>query len=74
MGTKLLVIDYRHACIAHLIGLSVRNNVFLFLYSVSENIDHPLIEIEEIMDLTAFAALRRLHQFINFASFLYDCH
>ena len=63
-----------HACIAHLIGLSVRNNVFLFLYSASENIHHPLIEIEEIMDLTAFATLRRLHEFINFASFLYDCH
>ena len=40
----------------------------------SENIHHPLIEIEEIMDLTAFATLQRLHQFINFGSFLHDCY
>ena len=33
----------------------------------SENIHHPLIETEEIMDLTVFATLQRLHQFINFA-------
>ena len=37
----------------------------------SENIHHPL-ETEEIMDLTVFATLQRLHQFINFASFLHD--
>ena len=77
MGTKWLqwlVIDYCHACIAHLIGLSVRNNVFLFLDSASVNIHHPLIETKEIMELTVFATLRRLHQFINFASFLHDCH
>ena len=48
---------YRHACITHLIELSVRNNVFLFLYSASANIHHPLIETEEIMDLTVFATL-----------------
>ena len=41
--------------VTHLIGLSVRNNVFLLLYSASENIHHPLIETEEIMDLTVFA-------------------
>ena len=35
----------------------------------SENIHHPLIETEETMDLTVFAMLQRLHQFINFASF-----
>ena len=40
----------------------------------SENIHHPLIETEEIMDLTVFATLQRLHQFINFTSFLHDCH
>ena len=40
----------------------------------SENIQHPLIETEEIMDLTVFATLQRLHQFINFASCLHDCH
>ena len=71
MSTKWLqwlVIGYRHVCITHLIGLSVRN----FFYS--ENIHHPLTETEEIMDLTVFATLRRLHQFINLASFLYDCH
>ena len=45
-----------------------------FFYSASENIPHPLIETEEIMDLTVFATLRRLNQSINFASFLYDCH
>ena len=45
-----------------------------FFCSTSENIHHPLIETEEIMDLTVFATLQRLHQFINFASFLYDCH
>ena len=54
-----------HVAIAYLIGLSVRNNVFLFLYSASENIHHPLVEI----GLDVFATLRRLHQFINFASF-----
>ena len=48
--------------------------VFLFLYSASEKIHHPLIETEEIMDLTVFATSQRLHQFINFASFLYDCY
>ena len=37
----------------HLIGLSVKNNVYLLLYSASENIPHPLIE--EIMGLTVFA-------------------
>ena len=58
-----------HVYIAHLIGLSVRNNVFLFLYSASENIHHPLIETEEIIDLTVFATLRRLHQFTNFGLF-----
>ena len=63
---------YCHACITHLIGLFVRDNVILFLYSASESIHHRLIETEEIMDLTVFATLRRLHQFINFASFLYD--
>ena len=67
-------VGYCHACITHLIGLCVRNNVFLFLYSASENIHHPLIETEEIMDLTIFATLLRLHQFISFASFLYGCH
>ena len=49
-----------------------------YIYSASENIHHPLIETEEIMDLImilfAIHTLRRLHQFINFASFLYDCH
>ena len=45
---------------SYLIGLSVRNNVFLFLYSASENIHHPLIETEEIMDLTVFATLWKL--------------
>ena len=35
----------------------------------SENIHQPLIETEEIMDFTVFATLRRLHQFINLASF-----
>ena len=40
----------------------------------SENIHLPLKETEEIMDLTVFATLQRLHQFINFASFLHDCH
>ena len=40
----------------------------------SENIHHPLIETEDIMDLTVFATLQRLHQFINFESFLHDCH
>ena len=45
------------ACITHLIGLSVKSNVFLFLYSASENIHHPLIEAEEIMDLTVFASV-----------------
>ena len=40
---------YCHVCIIHLIGLSVRNNVFLFLCSANENIHHPLIETEEIM-------------------------
>ena len=35
--------------------MSVSNNVFLFLYSASENIHHPLIETDEIMDLTVFA-------------------
>ena len=74
MTAICLIIRNRHACIAHLIGLSVRNNVFLFLYSASENIHRPLIETEEIMDLTVFATLRRLHQSTNFASFLYDCH
>ena len=44
-----------HDCITHLIGLSVKNNVFLLLYSASENIHHPLIETEGIMDLTVFA-------------------
>ena len=44
---------YRHVCITHLIGLSVSNNVFLFLYSASENIHHPLIETEEIMETTS---------------------
>ena len=39
------------------------------LYSASENIHHPLIESEEIMDLTVFATLQRPHQFINFAYF-----
>ena len=43
------------------------------MYSfISENIHHPLIETEEIMDLTVFATLQRLHQFVNFASFLYN--
>ena len=70
-----MVIGYRHACIAHLIGLPIRNNVFVFHYSASENIHRPLIiETEEITDLTIFATLQSLHQFINFASFLYDCH
>ena len=38
---------------------------FLF----SEKIHHPLIETEEIMDLTVFATLWRIHQFINLTSF-----
>ena len=42
-----------YVCITHLIGLSVRNNVFLFPYSASENIHHPLIETEEIMETTS---------------------
>ena len=57
-----------HVAITLLIGLSVKNNVFLVLYSTSENIPHPLIETEEIIDLTVFATLWRLHKFINFAS------
>ena len=39
--------------ITHLIGLSVSNNVFLFLYSASENIHHPLIETEKIWETTS---------------------
>ena len=35
--------------------LSVKNNAFLLLYSASENIHHPILETEEIMDLTVFA-------------------
>ena len=55
-----------HACITHLIGLSVRNNVFHFLYSASENIHHPLIETEEMMNLTVFLHCGcYIHQFIN---------
>ena len=40
----------------------------------SENFHNPLIETEEIMDLTVLASLQRLHQFINFVSFLHVCH
>ena len=39
--------------VTHLIGLSVSNNVFLFLYSASENIHRPSIETEEIMETTS---------------------
>ena len=46
----------------------------IMYFFFSENIHHPLIETEEIMDLTVFATLQRLHQFINFASFSHDCH
>ena len=47
---------------------------FFSIASASENIRHPLIETEEIMDLTVFAILQRLHEFINFASLLYYYH
>ena len=58
-----------HEAIVHLIGLSIRNNLFLFLYSASENIHHPLIETKEIMNFPVFATLWRLHQFIIFYPF-----
>ena len=56
---------YGYICITHLIGLSVSNNVLLFLYSASENIHHPLIETEEIMETTLV---------YQFCILLYDCH
>ena len=51
-----------------------RHIKYFISHNTSENIHLPLIETEEIMDLTVFATLQRLHQFINFASFLHDCH
>ena len=58
-------VGYCHVCITHLIGLSVSNNVILFLYSASENIHHPLIETEKIMETTSV---------YQFCILLYDCH
>ena len=61
--------------VTYLIGLSVSNNVFLFLYSASENIHHPLIETVEIMDLTVFAQYTvETISVYQFCILFYDCH